>query len=179
MRIKLYHRSTYPAITHPYTNEKILSIKPTHPSIDGCNKEWVIIRSDGTIRYGKILKKISLRCFTYQHWNKLDGSDLLVKCTGCDNSSNGNNTNSGTCIKRALHSKATVIRVEILIRTISGASYKIITSTELVKTCILISLSAQNNENTLISVDIPILDHNLISRLFNSSELVQNLIYIW
>jgi hypothetical protein len=84
-------------------------------------------------------------------------------------------TLTGTCIKRGHFSKATVIKVEVLTKKIEEASFRIITPTNLIKRRTITSTAAFHNEQKLITVDIPLIDHNIISRFITSPLLVHEL----
>uniref|UniRef100_U9U3Z4 RNase H type-1 domain-containing protein n=1 Tax=Rhizophagus irregularis (strain DAOM 181602 / DAOM 197198 / MUCL 43194) TaxID=747089 RepID=U9U3Z4_RHIID len=84
-------------------------------------------------------------------------------------------TSTGTCIRRGHFSKATVIKVEVLTKKIEEASFRIITPTNLIKRRTITSTAAFNNEQKLITVDIPLIDHNIISRFITSPLLAHEL----
>ncbi|CAB4431822.1 unnamed protein product [Rhizophagus irregularis] len=84
-------------------------------------------------------------------------------------------TSTGTCIRRGHFSKATVIKVEVLTKKIVEASFRIITPTNLIKRRTITSTAAFNNEQKLITVDIPLIDHNIISRFITSPLLAHEL----
>ncbi|PKY53831.1 hypothetical protein RhiirA4_472257 [Rhizophagus irregularis] len=135
------------------------------------------LTSTGTcIRQGHFSKATnSVTTFLYQHWIICEGSDLLIKCAGCSTSSMNGQTSTGTCIRRGHFSKAMVIKVEVLTKKIVEASFRIITPTNLIKRRTITSTAAFNNEQKLITVDIPLIDHNIISRFITSPLLVHEL----
>jgi hypothetical protein len=121
---------THPRLTNTryqqqHTN-RYTPIKPSHPSSDGRQKEWVIVKHKGKIHYGKIHKKTSNGNFIYQHWINQDHSDLLVECQGCEikNTSNvTDQTQAAPCLKKGLHKHASTIKVQPLNPPIDGAKY--------------------------------------------------------
>ncbi|CAB5196262.1 unnamed protein product [Rhizophagus irregularis] len=150
-------------------------IMPQHPSLDRRRKEWVIVNTNRLSEVGKIVEKNSVMTFLYQHWIIREGSDLLIKCAGCSTSSMNGQTSTGTCIRRGHFSKATVIKVEVLTKKIEEASFRIITPTNLIKRRTITSTAAFNNEQKLITVDIPLIDHNIILRFITSPLLAHEL----
>ncbi|CAG8745749.1 5783_t:CDS:2, partial [Rhizophagus irregularis] len=154
---------------------KYQPITPQHPSLDRRRKEWVIVNTNRLSEVGKIVEKNSVTTFLYQHWIIREGSDLLIKCAGCSTSSMNGQTSTGTCIRRGHFSKATVIKVEVLTKKIEEASFRIITPTNLIKRRTITSTAAFNNEQKLITVDIPLIDHNIISRFITSPLLAHEL----
>ncbi|CAB4408885.1 unnamed protein product [Rhizophagus irregularis] len=116
---------------------------------------------------GKILKKTSCTSFLFQHWITIDGSDLIVKCMGCDTFGRPRDISTETCIKRGQHCKATVLKVEVLTKKIDGASYRIVTPIDLFRRRTLTLPSVFPDEQRLVTVDILALDHSLIAKLRN------------
>ncbi|CAB4407837.1 unnamed protein product [Rhizophagus irregularis] len=135
-------------------------IIPQHPSFDRRRKEWVIVNTNRCSEVGKIVEKNSVMTFLYQHWIICEGSDLLIKCAGCSTLSLNGLTSTGTCIRQGHFSKAMVIKVEVLTKKIEEASFRIITPTNLIKRRTITSTAAFHNEQKLITVDIPVIDHS-------------------
>ncbi|PKY58248.1 hypothetical protein RhiirA4_480000 [Rhizophagus irregularis] len=80
-------------------------IIPQYPSFDRRRKEWVMVDTNRFSEVGKIVEKNLVTTFLYQHWIIREGSDLLIKCTGCSTSSMNGLTATGTCIRRGHFSK--------------------------------------------------------------------------
>jgi hypothetical protein len=164
-----------PSRVHLSRSQNNQKLTPIIPSTDGHKKEWIATSYGNSFQYRKIIKKLSVNSFTFQHWNvELDLKHIKL-CTGCELSMT---RNDNSCILQSQHIKTTVIQVRSLTCHDDTNIRRLIISSDFYRKKEIIRHLLRNLDSRILSVDIDHHEIDIIRNYISSLQLIDELIFI-